>query len=110
MTTGILVLTIVTAAAAMVLVAAGVSLMVWTTRSRVARLICRLGLGLETDDLEKYLEQLFRAHAEALPEAEHMTLEKYRRSLARAGASALVLGVMLLVFLAYALALATGGA
>ena len=106
----IIALSVVTAGAGLASVAAGLSLMLRTTRSPVARLICRVGLGIETDDLEKYLEHLFNAHTEARPEGEHMTLERYRRSLRAAGASLVVLGALLLIFLAYAASLLSGSA
>jgi len=110
MSTTIIALSIVTAGTGMAFIAAGLSLALKTTRSCVARFICHLALGIETDNLEKYLQQLFHAHAEARPDDKHMTLERYRRSLRVAGASLVVLGALLLLFPVYATSLLSGSA
>ena len=104
------VLTILTGAAGLGLVVAGVSLAFGTTRSPVARFIFRVAFKVEVDDLDAYLAQLFAAHAQAVPDSKPMSLDRYRRSLRAAGASLAGLGVVLLALLVYALCLLVRGA
>ena len=105
MAAAVVILTVLTAATAVACMAAGVSLIARTTRSPVARHVCRLFLGIETDDLHGYLEQLFEAHARAVHDGERMTIARYSRLLRRAGYGVVALGVLLLAFLAYVLTL-----
>ena len=102
MTVVLVILTVLSAAAGLAIVVAGVSLVVGTTRSPVARYILRTELGIESDDVHRDLGLLFETHAAKNPGDDTMTMARYRRSLRVAGVSSVLLGVGLLAFLGYA--------